>query len=69
MGQTTQWETYKGKAEDRQHNDQHIKDKEGTDNTMVNIYRTSRGQTTQWSTYKGQTGDRHYNGQHIKDQQ
>jgi hypothetical protein len=36
-GQTTQWSTYKGQAGDRQYNGQHIKDKQGTDNTMGNI--------------------------------
>ena len=35
--QTSQWSTYKGQAGDREHNGQHIKDKQGTDNTMVNI--------------------------------
>ena len=64
-----QWSTYKGQVGDRQNNGQHIKDKQGTDNTTVNIKKTSRGQTTQWSTYKGQAEDRQCNGQHIKDKQ
>ena len=33
---TAQWSTCKWPARDREHNDQHIKDKQGTYNAMVN---------------------------------